>query len=68
MKMLPGGIPMLDPPPETRGNGEIRIAATNGMIYVAPVLILHYVVAHRYLPPQEFVAAAINAARNTPRN
>ena len=50
---------MLDPLPGTTGNGEIRITAANGTIYVAPVLILHYVVAHGYQPPQEFVDAAI---------
>jgi hypothetical protein len=60
-KLSPGGIPMLDPLPGTTGNGEIRITATNGTTYVAPVLILHYVVAHGYQPPQEFVDAAIHA-------
>jgi hypothetical protein len=62
MKMSLGGIPMLDPLPGTTGNGEIRVTAMNGITYVAPVLILHYVVAHGYLPPREFVHAAINAA------
>jgi hypothetical protein len=61
MKMSPGGIPVLDLLPGTTGNGEIRVTATNRITYVAPVLILHYVVAHGYLPPQEFVEAAINA-------
>jgi len=53
MKMYPR-------PPGTSGNGEIRVAARNGVIYVAPVLVLHYVVAHGYLPPQEFIDAAID--------
>jgi hypothetical protein len=61
MKLFPGGIPMLDPAPGTTGNGEIRITAANGTTYVAPVLILHYVIAHGYLPPREFVDAAIHA-------
>jgi len=60
-KLSPGGIPLLYPFPGTTGNGEIRITATNGITYVAPVLILHYVVAHGYLPPREFVDAAIRA-------
>jgi len=60
-KLSPGGIPMLDPIPGTTGNGEIRVTATNTTTYAAPVLILHYVVAHGYLPPQEFVDAAIRA-------
>jgi hypothetical protein len=48
---------MLNPPPETRGNGEIRVRATNGTIDVAPVLIYHYVAAHGYMPPDEFISA-----------
>jgi hypothetical protein len=61
MKMSPGGTPVLDPRLGTTGNGEIRVTAPNGITYVAPVLILHCVVAHGYLPPQEFVEATINA-------
>src|SRR5580704_6216804 len=61
MKMSPSGIPIPDPLPGTTGNGEIRVTAADGTTYVAPVLILHYVVAHAYLPPQEFVEAMIGA-------
>jgi hypothetical protein len=43
--------------PETAGNGEIRIKDSNGITYVAPVLIYHYIVAHGYLPPKQFVLA-----------
>lgn len=57
-----GGIPMLDPPPGTAGNGEIHVAGAGGVVYVAPVLILHYVVAHGYRPPQAFIDAAIGQA------
>lgn len=57
-----GSIPMLDPPPGTTGNGEIRIAGAGGIVYIAPILILHYVVAHRYRPPGVFVAAVIRQA------
>ena len=54
--LTPAGLPMIDPIDGTFGNGEIRV--TSGEVtYVAPVLILHYVVAHRYLPPTEFVRA-----------
>jgi hypothetical protein len=53
---------MIEPVPGTTGNGEIRVAAANGITYVAPVLVLHYVVAHKYLPPQEFIDAVTNAA------
>jgi len=55
--MSPGGVKMLNPPPETKGNGEIRVRAGNGTIYVAPVLIYHHVAAHGYLPPEEFISA-----------
>jgi len=56
-----GGIPMLNPPPDTTGNGEIRVlsAEGEGVIYVAPVLILHYVKVHGYRPPQSFVDAVL---------
>jgi hypothetical protein len=55
--LSPGGIKMMNPPPGTAGNGEIRVAALDGNIYVAPVLIYHYVTAHGYVPPREFVDA-----------
>ena len=37
-------------------NGEIRITAET-VTYAAPVLIVHYVEAHGYLPPTEFLNA-----------
>ena len=52
---------MLDPTPGTTGNGEIRIDANDGITYVAPVLILHYVSEHHYAPPQQFVDAVLKA-------
>lgn len=39
------------------GNGEIHVKGRDGKIYVAPVLILHYVKKHNYLPPSEFISA-----------
>jgi len=53
---------MIEPPPGTMGNGEIHVAGSNGVTYVAPVLVLHYVAKHQYLPPQEFIEATIKAA------
>jgi hypothetical protein len=51
-----GGIPMIDPLPGTAGNGEIHV--TDGdLTYVAPVMVLHYVTAHSYLPPAQFIRA-----------
>jgi hypothetical protein len=29
----------------------------NGVVYVAPTMILHYMLVHGYQPPEEFVAA-----------
>lgn len=59
--LSPGGIPMLDSPRETRGNGEIRVEGQGGLTYVAPALIHHYVVAHHYAPPQAFIDALMAA-------
>ena len=41
---------------EAYDSGEIRIAGKD-MVYAAPRLIAHYVAAHQYAPPAEFVAA-----------
>jgi hypothetical protein len=38
------------------GNGEVRVTA-NGITYVAPTLIAHYITAHHYAPPQVFIDA-----------
>src|SRR5262245_10212871 len=48
------------PPPGTFGNGEIRVSGVGGVIYVAPVLVAHYVEVHRYLPPATFIEAVLN--------
>ncbi len=39
------------------GNGEIRVKSKNGIIYVAPTLIAHYIEAHNYFPPEAFLNA-----------
>lgn len=44
-----------DPP---RGNGEIHVMS-DGVEYHAPVLIVHYVEAHYYKPPDEFIRAVL---------
>ena len=42
------------------GNGEIHVPAASGAVsYAAPELVPHYVEAHRYLPPAEFIEAVI---------
>jgi len=43
-----------------RGNGEIRVTGSNGTMYAAPVLICHYIQAHSYRPPDEFLEAVQN--------
>jgi hypothetical protein len=37
-------------------NGEIR-ASHEGITFAAPVLIVHYIEEHRYLPPDQFLKA-----------
>jgi hypothetical protein len=39
-------------------SAEMRVADA-GKIYAAPLLVSHYVAAHRYLPPAEFIAAVL---------
>ena len=39
------------------GHGEIRLESDAGRVYAAPTLICHYVSAHSYLPPSEFLDA-----------
>jgi hypothetical protein len=42
------------------GNGEIRVIGASA-IYAAPTLIYHYVVAHSYQPPEEFIEAVLTS-------
>lgn len=39
------------------GGGEIRVFSDDYAIYAAPDLIYHYVEAHDYKPPDEFIRA-----------
>ena len=39
------------------GNGEIQICGEGSAVYVAPTMILHYIIDHHYLPPAEFIQA-----------
>ena len=41
---------------ERSSNGEIRVSR-EGIIFAAPVLIVHYIEAHSYLPPTQFLKA-----------
>jgi hypothetical protein len=55
------GAPWYQPVPGSTGNGEIRIVGNDGRTYVAPVLLLHYLEAHRYRPPVAFIAAVLGS-------
>ncbi|MEM7555216.1 MAG: hypothetical protein AAF378_14160 [Cyanobacteria bacterium P01_A01_bin.84] len=41
-----------------KSNGEIHIFTPKNT-FVAPVLIVHYIIEHRYCPPQEFIDAVV---------
>ncbi|CDR02381.1 hypothetical protein GCM10022420_040780 [Streptomyces iranensis] len=43
----------------TLGSAEIRLLARDGRWLIAPNLVLHYVAAHGYLPPGEFIEAVM---------
>ncbi|MFH8981160.1 DUF7919 family protein [Streptomyces varsoviensis] len=43
------------------GTGEIWVTGSNGVTYAAPSLIIHYIVDHGYLPPEEFRTAVMEA-------
>ena len=42
-------------------NGEIRVSR-DGVIYAAPVLIIHNIEVHGYLPPDQFLLAVEEAS------
>ncbi len=37
------------------GSAEVHVMGRDGQVYAAPDLIYHYVVAHHYCPPEEFI-------------
>lgn len=41
------------------GSGEIRVDAEDGVRYAAPDMVAHYVIEHRYRPPDAFVQAVV---------
>jgi hypothetical protein len=48
------------------GSAEIRVTGRE-RVYAAPELISHYVSAHDYKPPEEFIAAVLAAGRRRRR-
>jgi hypothetical protein len=47
------------------GHGEIRIEGKNGVRYAAPDMIAHYVLEHRYRPPEEFIEAVVQQGESS---
>jgi hypothetical protein len=47
------------------GSAEIRVLG-EGRVFAAPELVYHYVVAHGYKPPDEFIAAVLAWPDNRP--
>lgn len=45
---------------ERRAGAQNVIIPAQTCVYVAPDLILHYIKAHQYEPPQEFIAAVLS--------
>jgi hypothetical protein len=41
------------------GSAEIRVISRAGSVYAAPNLVYHYVQAHQYRPPMEFIDAVL---------
>lgn len=48
------------------GNGEVRVAGPDGRWYTAPTLVAHYVLKHKYSPPEQFVSGVLKAAATIP--
>jgi hypothetical protein len=42
------------------GTGQIRVLSSKGVWYAAPTLVHHYVTAHEYSPPADFVHAVLS--------
>jgi hypothetical protein len=48
--------------PDFLGNGEIWVRGRWLKTYAAPTLIVHYVEAHSYRPPDAFIAAVLRCS------
>ncbi|WP_375431714.1 hypothetical protein [uncultured Friedmanniella sp.] len=42
---------------------EIHLQGLDGRLYSAPTLVVHYIQAHQYLPPDEFLEALRRSAQ-----
>ncbi|MDT3399738.1 hypothetical protein RKE29_24390, partial [Streptomyces sp. B1866] len=41
------------------GSAEVRVVDRRGRWLIAPNLVYHYVTAHSYLPPEDFIEAVL---------
>jgi len=41
------------------GGCELHVRTASGLTYAAPSLLIHYITAHRYLPPLEFIESVL---------
>ena len=41
------------------GMGEIHVQGLNRVVFAAPTLVIHYITAHQYLPPEPFLVALL---------
>jgi len=57
IRVIVGTSPNRFDPPLPLGSAQIFVFGERGKIYVAPNMIYHYVTAHRYKPPEEFICA-----------
>lgn len=46
----------------TVGGAELYVPG-NGLVYIAPSMILHYILSHDYCPPPEFAEAVLNSPK-----
>jgi hypothetical protein len=44
-----------------QGNGEIHVVGSDGVMYIAPTLIVHYIAAHKHLPPAAFIDTVLES-------
>ena len=43
------------------GAAEVWVPGNNGIVYIAPNLVYHYVTVHDYMPPREFIDAVLDS-------
>ena len=46
------------------GGAEIRVPGREGIVYASPDMIIHYVEAHGYRPPDDFIEAVLASKGN----